>query len=77
MQNGAAQGDRKLHDFCEFWLLFTFMQKRLFMQSSSEKYKFISSFVIILGKMMQIFLQNGDAQNQKLAKFQKSAKSPY
>ena len=77
MQNGAAQGDRKLLNFSEFWLFFTFVQKRLFMQSSSEKHKFISRFVIILGKKMQKFLQNGDVQSQKLSKFQKSTKSPY
>ena len=74
---GAAQGDRKLLNFSEFWLFFTFVQKRLFMQSSSEKYKFISKFEIILGKKMQIFLQNGDAQSQKLSKFQISPKSPF
>ena len=77
MQNGAAQLDRKLLDFGEFCLFFTFVQKRLFIQSSSEEYKFISMFVIILGKNMQIFLQNGDAQSQKLSKFEKFTKSPY
>ena len=77
MQNGAAQRDRRFHDFSEFCLFFTIVQKQLFMQSSSKEYKFISMFVIVLDKNVQFFLQNGDAQSQKLSKFQISRKSPF
>ena len=48
-----------------YFLLF-FCEKCLFVQSSSEKYKFISMFVMILDNNMYIFLQNGDVQSQKL-----------
>ena len=71
------QRDIKFHNFGEFCLFFDFVQKWLFMPSSSEEYKFMSMFVIILGQNMEIFLQNGDAQSQKLSKFKKSTKSPY
>ena len=64
-------------DFSEFWLFFSFVQKRLFMQTSSKEYKFISKFVIILDTNVQIFLQNGDAQSQKLPKMQIPIKSPF
>ena len=60
-----------------FAYFFTFVQKWLFLQNSRKKYKFISMFVIILVKNMQIFLQNSDAQSQKLSKVQMPTKSPF
>ena len=77
LQNGAAQADRNFHDFSAFCLFFTIMKKWLFVQSSSKECKFLSMFVIILDKNMQIFLQNGDAQSQKLSKLQILTKSPF
>ena len=77
LQNGAAQADRNFHDFSEFCLFLTFVKKWQFLQSSSEEYKFLCMFVILLDKNMQIFLQNGDAQSQKLLKFEKFTKSPH
>ena len=77
MQNGAVQADRNFHDFSEFCLFFTFVKKWLFLQTSSEEYKFLSMFVILLAKNMQIFSQNGDAQSPKLLKFQIPTKSQF
>ena len=64
-------------NFSEFCILFTIEQKWLFEQSSGEEYKFVCIFKIILVKNMQIFLQNGDANSQKLSKFQIPTKSPF
>ena len=77
MKNGAAKADRIFHNFSEFCILFTIEQKWLFEQSSGEEYKFVCIFKIILVKNMQIFLQNGDANSQKLSKFQIPTKSPF
>ena len=77
LQNGTAQVDRNFHDFSEFCLFFTFVKEWQFLQSSSEEYKFLCMFVILLDKNMQIFLQNGDAQSQKLLKFQIPTKLPF
>ena len=41
-----------------FAYFFTFVQKWLFMQSSSKEYKVMSMFVSILDKNVQIILQN-------------------
>ena len=77
MKNGAANADRNFHNFCEFCILFTIEQKWLFEQSSGEEYKFVCIFKIILVKNMQIFLQNGDANSQKLQKMQAPIKLPF
>ena len=70
MKNGAANADRNFPNFSEFCIFFTIEQKLLFQLSSGEEYKFVCTFKIILVKNMQIFLQNGDANSQKLSKFQ-------
>ena len=77
MKNGAAKADRNFHNFSEFCILFTIEQKWLFEQSSGEECKFICIFKIILVKNMQIFLQNGDANSQKLQKMQTPINSFY
>ena len=77
LKNGAAKADRNFPNFSEFCIFFTIEQKWLFELSSGEEYKFVFTFKTILAKNMQIFLQNGDAQSQKLSKFEKFTKSPY
>ena len=66
----TTKADGNFHNFSEFCMFFTIEQKWLFVQSSGEEYKFVCIFGIVLGKNMQIFLQNGDANSQKLQKMQ-------
>ena len=77
MQNGTAQADRKFQDFTEFCTFFTFTQKWAFVQSSSLELRFVAIFEIFLDLYMHIFLETGDAQSQKLSKFQIPTKSPF
>ena len=77
MKNGAAKADRNFHNFSEFCILLTIEQKWLFELSSGEECKFVITFTTILVKNMQIFLQNGDANSQKLQKMQTPIKLPF
>ena len=77
MKNGAANADRNFTNFSEFCIFFTIEQKWLFQLSSGEECKFVFTFITILAKNMQIFLQNGDANSQKLQKMQTFIKSPF
>ena len=77
MKNGAANADRNFPNFSEFCIFFTIVQKWLFGQSSGEEYKFVCTFRAILVKNMQTFLQNGDANSQKLQKMQTPIKLPF